>query len=330
MKGAGMVREHKMGIKYKLADKWDYYGLPLILILLLVVFSSMSSSFRSGYSLLSNIKFASFIGIAAVGMNFCIASGDFDISVGSMLALIAVLGGTVIGIIPGVLGVIITLLIGAGFGFINGFFVTKLRIPAFITTLGMLYIYRAAAYIFTDNTPVSIRDPFWAFLGNGKLFGIHFAIILMVLCFIAGFIVLRKTPFGRYVVAIGSNKEAAILSGINYDRIKIAVFAMTGFFVAISSIVMSANFGSANPGMMGQGYEFQVITAVVLGGTLLGGGSANLFGAFFAACIITYLKNGLGLLQVNSYWQFVATGLVLIFAVAINRAKVVVLGQQEV
>lgn len=324
-----MLAEQKMNVKYKLADKWDYYGLPLILMLILVLFSIMSPAFRSGFNLLSNIKFASFIGIAAVGMNFCIASGDFDISVGSMLALIAVLGGTLVGVLGGVLGVLLTVAIGAGLGFINGFFVTKLRIPAFITTLGMLYIYRAVAFIFTDNTPVAIQNKLWSFLGNGKVLGIPFAIVLMLLCFVAGFIVLRKTPFGRYVIAIGSNKEAAVLSGINYDRIKISVFVMTGFFVAISSIVMSANFGSANPGMMGQGYEFQVITAVVLGGTLLGGGSANLFGALFAACIITYLKNGLGLLQVNSYWQFVATGLVLIFAVAVNRAKVTVLGQQE-
>ncbi len=325
-----MLTEGKMDIKYKLAARWDYYGLPLILVLLLIVFSIMSAPFRSGFNLLSNIKFASFIGIAAVGMNFCIASGDFDISVGSMLALVAVLGGTIVEYTGGVPGVIITLLIGTSLGFINGFFVTKLRIPAFITTLGMLYIYRAVAFIFTDNEVVSIQNRFWSFLGNGKVAGIPFAIILMILCFAAGFIILRKTPFGRYVVAVGSNKQAAVLSGINFDRIKITVFTMTGFFVAISSIVMSANFGSANPGMMGQGFEFQVITAVVLGGTLLGGGSANLFGALFAACIITYLKNGLGLQQVNSYWQFVATGLVLIFAVAVNRAKVTVLGQQEV
>ena len=104
---------------------------------------------------------------------------------------------------------------------------------------------------------------------------------------------------------------------------------MTGFFVGVSSVVMSANFGSANPGLMGQGYEFQVITAVVLGGTALGGGTTNLFGALFAALIITSLKNGLGLQQVDSYWQFVATGLVLIMAVAINRIKFSVLGLRE-
>ena len=105
---------------------------------------------------------------------------------------------------------------------------------------------------------------------------------------------------------------------------------MVGFFIGISAVIQGANFGSANPGMMGQGFEFQVITAVVLGGTLLGGGTANLLGGFFAALIITYLKNGLGLMQVNSYWQFVATGLVLIFAVAVNRIRFTLLGYGEV
>ncbi len=321
--------KNTIDIKYKLANRWDYYGLPLILFIILAIFSILSPSFRSGFNLISNVKFAAFIGLAAVGMNFCIASGDFDISVGSMLSFVVVFGGSTVPVVGGFLGVLITLAAGAVLGFVNGFFVTKLRIPAFITTLGMLFIYRAFAYIYTDNVIVPINDRLWYFIGNGKILGIHFPIILMLFCFLIGFIILRKTPFGRYVVAIGSNKEAAILSGINYDKIKILVFMMTGFFVAVASIVQAANFGSANPGMLGQDYEFQVITAVVLGGTLLGGGSANLFGALFASLILTYLKNGLGLLQVNSYWQFIVTGLVLIFAVGINRLKVKFLGQEE-
>lgn len=323
------TNENKMDIRYKLANRWDYYGLPLILMILLAVFSLLSPSFRSGFNLISNIKFAAFIGLAAVGMNFCIASGDFDISVGSMLSLVAVVGGSTVAVFGGFLGFVVTLIFGASLGFINGFFVTKLRIPAFITTLGFLYIYRAFAYIYTDNVAVPIDNDFWYFIGNGRVLGIHFPIILMLICFVLGFIILRKTPFGRYVVAVGSNKEAAVLSGINYDQTKILVFMMTGFFVAMASVVQASNFGQANPGMMGQGYEFQVITAVVLGGTLLGGGQANLFGALFASLILTYLKNGLGLMQVDSYWQFVATGLVLIFAVGINRLKVRVLGQQD-
>jgi ribose transport system permease protein len=142
--------------------------------------------------------------------------------------------------------------------------------------------------------------------------------------------VLRKTPFGRYVVAVGTNKTAAMLSGINVDYIKNMVFVLVGFFVGIATVVTASYLGSVNPGMTGQGYEFQVITVVVLGGTALTGGNGNMLGAFFAALFLTYLQNGLGLKQVNSYWQFVATGLVLIFAVGINRVKSALLGQREV
>lgn len=324
-----MLGEMKKGFKYRLAANWDYFGLPGILILVVVIFSSLSPAFRSSYSLMANFKFSALTAIAAIGMTFCITSGDFDISIGSMLALVSVLGATFAQHLNGVFAVLLTLALASFLGFVNGLFVTKLNIPAFITTLGMMFIYRALAYIYTNNTPVSIRSPFWLFIGNGSVLKIPFSILLMALCFLFGILLLRKTPFGRFVIAVGSNKNAAVLSGIRFDGIKILVFVMVGFFVGVSAVIMSANFGSANPGLMGQGYEFQVITAVVLGGTALSGGTPNLIGAFFAAMILSYLKNGLGLMQVNSYWQFIATGLVLILAVAINRFKFGLLGQKE-
>jgi ribose/xylose/arabinose/galactoside ABC-type transport system permease subunit len=325
-----MAELSKPGIREKIGGQWDSFGLPLLFVLLLVIFSILSPAFRSAYSLISNFRFTSFIGIGAIGMAFCIMNGDFDISVGSMLSLVAVLGSSLLPKIGGVPAVLFTLIVGSFLGFVNGVFITKLRIPAFITTLGMMFIYRSLAFIYTNNTPVYIQNKFWLFLGNGKVMGIPFAIILMLICYVVAFLVLRKSPFGRFVIAVGTNRDAALLSGINVDKIKIIVFTLVGLFVGIASVVISANLGSANPGMLGQGYEFQVITAVVLGGTVLGGGNGNLWGAFFAAMILTYLKNGLGLKQVDSYWQFVAVGLVLIFAVAMNRIKYTLLGQKEV
>ncbi len=323
-------RGTRTGMKEKFASRWDSYGLPLLFIVLLIVFSILAPAFRTSFNLISSFRFTSFIGIGAIGMVFCIMNGDFDISVGSMLSLVAVLGSSLIPVLGGVAGVLITLLAASFLGFVNGVFVTKLRIPAFITTLGMMFIYRSLAFIYTNNTPVYISDKFWLFIGNGKVLGIPFAIILMLLCYVGAFVLLRKTPFGRYVIAVGTNREAALLSGINIDRTKIIVFMLVGLFIGIASVVISASLGSANPGMLGQGYEFQVITAVVLGGTVLGGGDGNLWGAFFAAMIITFLKNGLGMKQVGSYWQLVAIGLVLIFAVAMNRIKYMLLGTKEV
>jgi len=316
-------------VKIRFAQQWENFGLLFIFVILVIIFSLLTQSFRTYYNLINTFRFSSFIGIGAIGMAFCIMSGEFDISVGSMLALVGVLGSSFIPKIGGVGGVLSTIAIASFLGFINGIFVTKLRIPAFITTLGMLFIFRSLAFMYTRNAPVYIQDRFWLFIGNGKVFGVPFAIILMVVCYIGGFLLLRKSPFGRYVIAVGTNKNAAMLSGINVDNIKIIVFTLVGFFVGIASVVISANLGCANPGLMGQGYEFQVITAVVLGGTILGGGSGSLGGAFIAALILTYLKNGMGLMQVDSYWQYVATGLVLILAVALNRMKYILLGQKE-
>jgi len=316
-------------LKVRVAQQWENFGLLFILIIIIAIFSSTVPTFRTTYNLISVFKYSSFIGIGAIGMAFCIMSGDFDISVGSMLGLVGVLGSSFIPAIGGVGGVLSTIAIASLLGFINGIFITKLRIPAFITTLGMLYIFRALAFLYTNNTPVYIQNKFWLYIGNGKVFGFPFAILLMLICYLGGYLLLRKSPFGRYIVAVGTNPKAARLSGINVDNVRIIVFTLVGFFVGISSVVVSANLGSANPGMLGQGYEFQVITAVVLGGTLLGGGNGSLGGLFIAAIIITALKNGLGLMQVDSYWQNVATGMVLIFAVALNRIRYTFLGQTE-
>ncbi len=324
-----MGKEIRSNLKERFLSQLDSYVLPTLFFGLLVVFSVLSPAFRTTFNLVSAFRFTSFIGIGAIGMAFCIMNGDFDISVGSMLSLVGVLGSSLIPYIGGVGAVFFTLIVASFLGFVNGVFITKLRIPAFITTLGMMFIYRSLAYIYTTNTPVYIENKFWLFIGNGKIVNIPFAIILMLLCYAVAWLLLRKAPFGRYVIAVGTNREAAMLSGINIDKVKIIVFTLVGLFVGIASVVITANLGSANPGMLGQGYEFQVITAVVLGGTVLGGGKGNLSGAFFAAMIITYLKNGLGLKQVDSYWQFVAIGLVLIFAVSLNRIKFTVLGQKE-
>ena len=316
--------------KQKYVAFWGNFGLPIIFIIIVAMFSIATPSFRTSYNILSNFGFASYVGIAAIGMTFVIMTGNFDISIGSMLALVGVLGSSFVPAIGGVLGVLSTILIACFLGFVNGIFVTKLKIPAFITTLGMLFIFRSLAYIYTNNVPVYISDRFWLYFGNGKLFGvIPFPILLMAVCYIVAYLILRKSLIGRYIIAVGTNSKAAALSGINVDNIKILVFTLLGLFVGIAAVVNSANLGTANPGLMGQNYEFQVITAVVLGGTALIGGNGSLGGSLIAALIVTFLNNGMGLMQVNSYWQLVATGLVMIFAVSLNKLKFYLLGQGE-
>ena len=325
-----MDNERNRRLKYRAGLIWGNFGLPFIFILVLVFFAIQSPMFVSWRNLLSTFGFSSYIAIAAIGMTFIIMTGNFDISIGSMLALVAVLGSSFIPAIGGVLGVLSTIVLATLLGLVNGLFVTKLRIPAFITTLGMLFIFRALAYIYTNNFPVYIQDKFWLYIGNGKLFGVlPLPIVITAVCYIAAYLVLRRSPLGRYIVATGTNPRAAELSGINVDNVKMLAFALGGFFVGIAAVINSANMGAANPGLLGQNYEFQVITAVVLGGTLLGGGNGSLGGSLVAAMIITFLGNGMGILQVGSYWQLVATGLVMIIAVALNKLKFYLLGQGE-
>jgi ribose transport system permease protein len=325
-----MDNERNRRIKHRAGLLWGNFGLPFIFVLVIAFFTIRSPLFSSWKNLLSTLGFSSYIAIAAIGMTLIIMTGNFDISIGSMLALVAVLGSSFIPWIGGIGGVFSTLIIATLLGLVNGLFVTKLRIPAFITTLGMLFIFRALAYIYTNNFPVYIQDRFWLYIGNGKLFGVlPLPIIITAVCYIAAYLVLRRSPLGRYIVATGTNSRAAELSGINVDNVKMFAFAFSGFFVGIAAVINSANMGAANPGLLGQNYEFQVITAVVLGGTLLGGGNGSLGGSLIAAMIITFLGNGMGILQVGSYWQLVATGLVMIIAVSLNKLKFYLLGQGE-
>lgn len=317
------------GMVKRIAGQWDNFGLPTLLVLMLVVFSALSPVFRSSYNLLSNLSYAAPAAIGSIGMVFVIMSGDFDISVGSMSALAGILGVSLVAPIGSVAAVLVTIALSTVLGLVNGIFVTKLRIPAFITTLGMQFVYRALAYIYTTNRPLYIKDPFWLFIGNGTVLGVPLPVILTALCFAAALYVVRKTSFGRFVVAVGTNRNAAMLSGISVDFIKNAVFTLVGFFVGIATVVSASFLGSINPGMTGQGFEFQLITVAVLGGTALSGGNGNMLGALFAALFLTYLQSGLGVNQVNSYWQYVATGFVLIFAVGVNRIKSAVLGQRD-
>ncbi len=306
------------------------YGLFAILVIIFAFFSLIIPEVYFTWSnVLEMVRFASFVGIGAVGMTFCIMTGNFDISVGSMLGFAGVLGASISNIAGGSIGMLVTISVATFLGFFNGIFVTKLKIPAFITTLGMLFIYRSLAYIYTNNVNQYVQGNIWIKIGNGSFLGLPIPIYVMVICYIIGYLLLRRSPVGRYIIAVGTNSRAAALSGINVDNIRILAFTLVGIFVGIAAVINSSMLGVANPGMMGDGWEFQVITAVVLGGTALSGGNGSLGGSFLAALILVFLKTGMSNAQVNSYWQQVATGLVLIFAVSLNKLKFWLIGQTQ-
>jgi ribose transport system permease protein len=298
----------------------DKFKSAIGLIILVIVLSFLSDYFFTVNNLLNIIRQVSIIAIMAFGMTFVILTGGIDLSVGSLLAVsAAVTAGLIINIgIFYLLVIPIGMLIGVLLGGFSGLMVAKAKMPAFIVTLGMMTIARGLTLIYTDGRPISGFNEDFRFIGAGHIGGIPVPVIIMLIILFICYITLKKTPYGRYVYAIGGNEEAAKLSGINVDRIKMSVYALSGLLSAISGIILASRLNSAQP-TAGSGYELDAIATVVLGGTSLSGGQGGVVGTLIGALIIGVLNNGLNLLNVSSFYQQVAKGAVILIAVYIDR-----------
>ena len=289
----------------KITNYLREHTILLALLLMLLLLFVTTGRFRSLDNFLSILQEASFIGIAGIGMTFCIITGGLDLSSGSMNAT------------NSFLAVLAVLLLGAALGAFNGVLVAKVRIPAFIATLAAFYVFRALAYIITGGNPVSYSAPWFIWLGNGKVLGIPFSFLLMLVLAFLAHLLLRRTRIGRTVIAVGNSPEASRISGLNNDRAVIFAFMMAGLGVAVSSVLVSSRLWSANPRMM-DGYEFKVITAVVLGGTTLEGGRGSIFNTVTAAVFYCGISNAMTLYRIDSYVINIITGMILLLAFSLN------------
>ncbi|PTV98499.1 ribose ABC transporter membrane protein [Halanaerobium saccharolyticum] len=290
------------------------------LLALVIVLSFMSPYFLTVPNLLNVVRQVSIIAIISFGMTMVILTGGIDLSVGSMLAFAgAISAGMIVNTGLNVyLAILIGLAAGTALGLFNGLAVAKAKLPAFIVTLAMMTVARGFTLIYTNGRPISGFDETFRFFGAGYIGAIPVPVIIMFLLLIVIYILLKKTPLGRYIYAIGGNEKATKLSGINTDKIKIAVYALNGFLAAVSGIILTSRLNSAQP-MAGEGYELDAIAAVVLGGTSLSGGSGTVIGTIVGALIIAVLNNGLNLLNVSSFYQLVAKGGVILLAVFLDR-----------
>ncbi|RCW52248.1 ribose ABC transporter membrane protein [Halanaerobium sp. ST460_2HS_T2] len=290
------------------------------LLVLVIVLSFMSPYFLTIPNLLNVVRQVSIIAVISFGMTMVILTGGIDLSVGSMLAFSgAVAAGMMVNSGLNVfLAILIGLAAGTALGLFNGIAVAKAKLPAFIVTLAMMTVARGFTLIYTNGRPISGFDETFRFFGAGYLGRIPIPVVIMFILLIVIYILLKKTPFGRYIYAIGGNETATKLSGINTDKIKIAVYALNGFLAAVSGIILTSRLNSAQP-MAGEGYELDAIAAVVLGGTSLSGGSGGVIGTIIGALIIAVLNNGLNLLNVSSFYQLVAKGAVILLAVFLDR-----------
>ncbi|GAB3009679.1 ribose ABC transporter permease [Cyclobacterium sediminis] len=268
----------------------------------------------------------------SVGMTLVILTAGIDLSVGSILAFSGAITAGLLsnGIsIPSinlfigftVLGaVLVGLLVGGGLGFINGYTITKFKVPPFVATLAMLTMARGFTMLWTKGHPISGLGETFGFLGTGWFLGIPMPVWISGIVVVTAIVLTGKTRFGRYIYAIGGNENASLLSGIPIAKVKIWVYALAGILAAVGGILVTARLDSAQPNA-GFSYELDAIAAVVIGGTSLSGGRGTILGTVLGAIIIGVLNNGLILMSVSPFWQQVIKGLVILLAVIIDKSN---------
>lgn len=296
------------------------FGSLLALIILMIVLTIMSDRFLTINNLTNIARQSSINALLAIGMLLPILTAGIDLSVGSILALsIMIMGVVSINLQMGpVIGIIACLAIGAGFGLLNGLLLTKLRLPhPFISTLGTMNIARGIALIITGAAPIAGFPYMIQFLGNEFAGPIPISFLLVVVVYILFHIFLTRSQTGRYIYAIGGNKEAARLSGINVDRVLIIVYTISGFMAGLAGLVLVGRVNSAFP-LAGLTYELDAIAAVIIGGASFFGGVGTVWGTLIGALIIAVLRNGLNLLNVSADFQMTVIGIVIIAAVYVD------------
>lgn len=310
----------------------------IALAVLIVIFALLSDSYLTLGNLITMTKHVAYNGILALGMLFVILKGGIDLSVGSIVGLSGVIAGTMlqgwqltlfdIVIYPQVwFVVVISLAVGTFAGWINGVLVTRFNVAPFIATLGMMYVVRGAAMLISSGTTYphlagseENGNKGFLLIGGGRLLGVPVSIWIMVVFAIVAFIILRKTPFGRWVYATGGNDRAAELSGVPTNKVKLRVYMISGFCAATTGLIIASELTSAAP-QTGETFELNAIAAVVIGGAALTGGRGNVRGALIGAFVIGFLSDGLVLVGVSTFWQMAIKGAVIILAVMLDQAQ---------
>jgi len=297
------------------------------LIVLAVGFSLASPYFRTFDNFVGILLATAVNGVLGLGVTFIIITGGIDLSVGTVLTFSAVMTGVFITNwhLPIPIGILGGVLAGTLAGFVNGVLISRMKIPPFIATLGMLYATKGLSLVISELKPIYFNDtPVFREMAMGSVLGkiipgfeIPNAVLILFGAAIIAHLILSRTILGRYTYALGSNEEATRLSGVNVAAWKTAVYALGGLFSGVGGVLMAARLNSAQPAL-GAGYELDAIAAVVIGGTSLSGGEGSILGTIIGAFIISTLTNGLRILSVPQEWQMVVTGGIVVLAVYLD------------
>ncbi len=302
----------------------------IALVVMIVAVSLASDKFLTMENGMNVLRQISINLCLSLGMTLVILSGGIDLSVGSVLAFSGAIAAGLLknGVAVPALGVALQftvsgaifagLLAGLFFGWANGFVITRFRLPPFVATLGMLSIARGATQLWTGGFPITGLGPQFGALGTGHFLGVPMPVWISGALVAVFVLVTKKTRFGRHLYAVGGNERAAQLTGLNLNRIKVAVYALGGLLAGVGGLLLTARLDSATPNA-GLGYELDSIAAVVIGGTSLSGGRGSILGTVLGCLIIGVLNNGLFLLNVSPFWQQVIKGIVILAAVAADK-----------
>lgn len=293
----------------------------IALAIMVVLLSVTTKSFMVSTNLISVLRQVCVNCFIAFGITCVLISGGIDLSVGSVVAAAGVIAVRMANSgMPVVFAVAVALLFGALLGLFNGYVIAHTTIPPFIVTLSTQIVVRGVSYLLTDGLPAQCTNNDFNYLGTGSFMGIPIPVILVFVVLVILYFIMAKTSFGRHVYATGGNVEAAKYAGVNTKWVKMRVFMMSGILAALAGVVLAARLYSGQPSV-GEGFERDAIAASVLGGTSFNGGIGTLGGTVVGVLIIGVLNNGMNLLKINSYWQFVVKGIVILGAVYIDFMK---------
>ncbi|MBV8619718.1 MAG: ABC transporter permease [Curvibacter sp.] len=299
------------------------YGIVLAFACLCGALALANENFMSWGNWVNLLRQTSINGLLAIGMSFVILGGGIDLSVGSVLAISAMVSASLLtgeAAQPLWLALPAGLAVGAGLGAVNGLFVARLALPPFVVTLGMLSMARGLTFIYSDGMPIANLPGSFRLIGQGMVLGLPVPVLLLALCFGIGWFVLGHTPLGRYVYAVGGNIKSAKTSGVPTRSVVFSTYVISGVLAALAGLVLAARTTSALP-QAGVAYELDAIAAVVIGGTSLQGGVGRLGGTLIGALIIGVINNGLDLLGVSSYYQQLIKGAIIVAAVLIDVSR---------
>ena len=301
----------------------DNMGIIIGLILLCIIITIVNPNFLTSNNLMNVLRQTSTNLYLALAMTMIIILGGIDLSVGSIMAVTGVVTSMSIAVLDMSVGVavVLGLFVGILIGAANGYVASTTVIPPFIITLATMNIARGAAYVLSDGQPVRVMSDSFNFIGSGYFFGflpapVLYLIIFLILCYI----IMNRTKLGRYIYAVGGNPEAARFSGISIKKVKFFAYTFSGFMAAVAGIVLASRMFSGQP-TAGNAAEMDAIAAVVLGGTSMSGGIGRIGGTVIGALIIGVLSNGLNLMGVSSFWQYIVKGAVILVAVYVDVIK---------